>query len=193
MQGRYMAIPNKSSIITTAGNAGDVVDLATEAGGTVVLRGVVVALDSDVGEAFVTDCARHLENLLSDAEIKDKWGLRDEDWAGLATNAPLLSAIRIEHERRIFNGECARQAAQRHFAKAPNILNRILTDEQIAPRHRIEAARELRQAAGNDPDIPPGPKEKFIITIDLGGDEKLVFEKEIDPRGPSLPDDEELP
>jgi hypothetical protein len=188
-----MAAPIKSSGTTTAGNAGVVVDAATEAGGTVVLRGVTVGLDTDVGQAFIADCARHLENLSSDAEIKDKWGLSDEDWARLATNTPLLSAIRLERERRIFSGECAREAAQRHFAKAPNVLNRNLTDEQIAPRHRIEAARELRQAAGNDPDIAPGPKEKFIITIDLGGDEKLVFEKEIDPRGPSLPDDEELP
>ncbi len=183
----------KAKIPSAVAKVGDVAEPSPAADGSVRLRGVMVALDTDVGEAFVTDCARHLENLLSDAEIKDKWGLSDEDWAGLATNAPLLSAIRVEHERRIFNGECARQAAQRHFAKAPNILNRILTDEQIAPRHRIEAARELRQAAGNDPDSAPGPKEKFIITIDLGGDEKLVFEKEIDPRGPSLPDDEELP
>ena len=96
-------------------------------------------------------------------EIKAKWGLTDEDWAALATNAPLLSAVRVERERRVFNGEGAREAAQRHFAKAPNVLNRILTDEQFARSHRIEAARELRQAAGNGPDIASGPREKFVI------------------------------
>src|SRR4051812_44934621 len=79
---------------------------------TVVLRGVSVALGSDVGSAFVTDCTRHIESALSEAELKNKWGLSDGDWAALANNAPLLSAVRVERERRILSGECAREAAQ---------------------------------------------------------------------------------
>ena len=31
--------------------------------GSVVLRGVTVVLDTDVGQAFVADCARHTEGL----------------------------------------------------------------------------------------------------------------------------------
>jgi len=144
--------------------------------GSVKLRGMEVALSTDIGMAFVTDCTRNVEGSLSDAEVKSKWELNDQDWADLANNTPLLAAIRAEHERRIFSGECAREAAQRHFSKAPDVLNRLLTDEQVAPRHRIEAARELRQTAGSGPEIASGPEEKFKIIINLGADETFVKE-----------------
>jgi hypothetical protein len=177
MQGRNMAAPNRSSVITTAGNAGDVVDTATEAGGTVVLRGLLVALDTDVGRAFIADCARNIEGLTSDHEIKAKYELSDADWEQLASNVPLLHSVRAERARRILSGEAPKEAAQRHFTKAPAILNNILTDEQVSPRHRIEAARKLRQVAGSGPERAPTSGEKFLIVIDLGGDEKIVFEK----------------
>jgi hypothetical protein len=156
--------------------------------GTVTLRGLTVALDSDVGELFVIDCARNVEGLLSEIEIQAKYELSQEAWERLADNARLLQKVRAEHERRVLSGECAREAAQRHFAKAPNILNGILTDEQVSPRHRIEAARELRQAAGAGPDAV-GSNEKITIRINLGADEQ-VFEKNIAPLMPlSAPDE----
>lgn len=159
--------------------------------GSVRLRGVSVSLDTEVGQAFITDCCRHTEGLLSDDEIKSKWMLTDEDWERLADNAPLLQAVRAERERRIFGGYCAREGAQLQFAKAPNVLGGILTDESAPPRHRIEAARELRQVAGDGPNTTPGSGEKFIITINLGGDEKLVYEKDIAPSEPLPPGDGE--
>src|SRR5258708_2741488 len=118
--------------------------------GIIVLRGAAVALDSHDGQDFIADCPRHTERLLSDNEIKDKWTLSNEDWIGLAANTPLLDAVRAERERRILNGEAAREAAQRFFVKAPTVLLDILSDEMVSPRHRIEAARELRQAAGDE-------------------------------------------
>jgi len=159
--------------------------------GGIRLRAVTVGLDTDVGQAFVVDCARNTEGLLSDREIKVKYELSEDDWQRLADNTPLHHAVRAERERRIQNGDAPKEAAQRHFAKAPNVLNRILTDEQIAPRHRIEAARELRQVAGSGP-APPGSGEKFVITINLGGDEKFVFEKNVVPLDPTPIDDGEL-
>jgi predicted DNA-binding transcriptional regulator AlpA len=159
--------------------------------GTVVLRGVTVALDTDVGQAFVIDCARNTEGLILDAEIMSKYGLSDRDWERLAGNKPLLQAVGEERERRIANGDAAREGAQRHFAKAPTVLGDILTDNLVSPRHRIEAAKELRQAAGNGPDAKPGTGEKFIITINLGGDEKLHFEKQVAPLASLSPDEGE--
>ena len=157
------------------------------------LRGVTVLLKTEIAHAFIADCARNTEGLLSDGDIKGKWALSDEYWVGLAANAPLLAAVRAERERRILSGDAAREAAQRYFAKAPTVLGDILTDNQVSPRHRIEAARELRQVAGDEPDTASGAGEKFVITINLGADEKLVFEKEIAPRPPSLSDDGEQP
>jgi hypothetical protein len=104
----------------------------------------------------------------------------------------LLRAVRAHREHRIFTGEAPREAAQRHFTKAPAILNDILTDDQVSPRHRIEAARELRQVAGSGPERAPTPGEKFLIVIDLGGDEKLVFEKSRTPLDTILTEDGEM-
>jgi hypothetical protein len=172
----------------SAPDAGKVVVASAD---SVVLRGVTVALDTDVGQLFVTDCARNTEDLLSDSDIKRKWGLSDEDWQRLADNAALLHAVRAECERRISSGECAREAARLHFTNAPNILNSILTDEQIAPRHRIEAARELPQVIDSGPDAAAASGEKFTITIIIGEDYKLV--SEVTPRHPSPSDDGERP
>ena len=48
--------------------------------GTVALRGVTVALDTEVGQAFVIDCARNTEGLTPEREIKTKYRLSDRDW-----------------------------------------------------------------------------------------------------------------
>lgn len=180
---------NSSAVVTT--HDANISIVADPSVGSAVLRGVTVALDTDVGQAFVADCARHTEGLVSDSDIKNKWTLTDEDWKRLADNTFLLQAVRAERERRIIIGDAAREAAQRHFAKAPTVLGDILIDEQVSPRHRIEAARELRQVAGNGPDTGPRPEGKFVITINLG-DEKLVFEKDIAPCKSVPTDDGEL-
>ena len=44
--------------------------------GSARLRGVSVPLDTDVGHAFITDCCRYTEGLLSDSEIKGRWALK---------------------------------------------------------------------------------------------------------------------
>jgi hypothetical protein len=143
--------------------------------GTVVLRGGPVSLDSDVGTDFIKHCARNVEGLLPESELRAKFELSEEDWAGLANNGQLLHAVRAEVDRRIANGECAREAAQRHHARAPSVLNEILQNETISPRHRIEAAKELRQVAtGARENVGTG--ERFVISIDLGGDHRLVKE-----------------
>ena len=117
--------------------------------------------------------------------------MTDEAWERLADNAPLLKAVQAERERRITSGDAAREGAQRAFAKAPTVLGDILTDKQVSPRHRIEAARELRQTIGNGSDTSKAG-ERFVITINLGGDEKLVFDKARAPNEPLQSDDGEV-
>jgi hypothetical protein len=144
MRGRSVSTEIKSIVPDAVVIAGDA--------GSVVFRGVTVALDTDVGQAFVIDCARNTEGLIPDAEIRNKYGLSAKDWDRLADNKPLLQAVRAERERRIRTGEAATESARHHYVKAPRVLGTILADDQIAPRHRIEAAKELRQAAGNGPE-----------------------------------------
>jgi hypothetical protein len=158
--------------------------------GSVTLRGVAMDLASDVGVAFVADCCRHTEALLSDNDVKEKWNLSDKDWVALTTNGPLLAAVRNERFRRIQTGEAVREAAQRHLAKAPSVLGSILANEEISPRHRIEAARELRQTVGGEPENAT-PNEKFIIRINLGADYELHREFEILSANPTPAEDGE--
>jgi hypothetical protein len=144
-------------------------------GGSVVLGGVAVSLGSDVATDFTTDTARHLEGLLPEKDLRTKYELSDDEWSRLAGNEQLLRAVRAELDRRITNGEAAREAAQKYFVRAPGILDAIMANEAISPRHRIEAAKELRQTAGGARENA-GTGEKFIISIDLGEDRPLVKE-----------------
>jgi hypothetical protein len=156
--------------------------IVTTAAHSVVLRGVAIALDTDVGQAFVVDCARNTEGLLPDAELKTKYELSDQAWERLADNTPAKHAVRAERARRIANGDAAREGAQRHFAKAPDILGKLLTDDFVPPRHRIDAAKELRAVAANGPEANPDTGVKYIIRINFGdeGLEKTFVPPTID-------------
>jgi hypothetical protein len=169
--GRKMIKPDDSTDAATA-----VTSPPPSTAGSVVLRGEPVNLETEVGRQFVTDCCRNLEKLLSDKEVQQKWGLSDATWAGLASNTSLLTAVRAERTRRVHSGEAVREASQYQLLRAPNVLGGILTDENTAPRHRIEAAKELRQAAGDAVEAM-NEKEKFTLIINLGGDEKIVLER----------------
>jgi hypothetical protein len=146
----------------------------------VTLHGVSTSLSSSKGREFVADCTRAAESLLSDQELREKYQLSDWDWQTITKNTALIRAIQAERTRRVRNGSAAREAAAAHFVKAPKILDRIMSDEQSNPRHKIEAIRELRAtaagAAGSEATIDSS--EKFIIQINLGGDSE-IFEKVI--------------
>ena len=153
---------------------------------TVVLRGISIPLASDVGGAFITDCSRNRERLVSDNQICEKYGLSLNAWAEIAQNKAVRLAVNAEHERRIFNGDAAKEAAAKLFAEAPTVLGNIMNDPHSSPRHKIEAARELRATAntGAERTGNTGDSDRFVITINLGGDEKLKINKRIAPLTP---------
>ena len=110
-----------------------------------------------------------------EADITDVPGL--DETCGAATRR----AIQAERERRVLNGTAAREAACRHFVKAPGILDQIMTDAHSNPRHKIEAIRELRQTAVGDSADRPAESGRFIIKIDLtaGGGDVETYSKPI--------------
>ena len=116
----------------------------------VVLRGETISLDTEIGRAFISDCARFTEGVLAETDVKRKWGLSDEAWQGLEQNAAVLEAVKRERERRVMDGVAAAEAARWQFVKAPSVLGVILSSDEVSPRHRIEAARELRAIASAD-------------------------------------------
>jgi hypothetical protein len=113
-------------------------------GDTVILRSIPIELTSDIGHAFVVDAKRAAEGLLSDRELAEKYELSPADWQSITKDVALGRAIRAERERRVLSGTAVREAAARHFVKAPGILDGIMTDAGANPRHKIEAIKELR-------------------------------------------------
>jgi hypothetical protein len=127
---------------------------------------------------LVQDCARHAEGILSEQDVRKKWRLTDEDWERAGSDEELIETIKREKERRLRNGAHAREKAQQVFVETPNVLGNILRDNDASPRHRIEAAREIRAVAATGPDVQPA-SEMFTININLGGDEVIRFNKPI--------------
>ena len=142
----------------------------------VTLRGISVPLASDVGSAFVSDCARNRERLFSDDQLQEKYEIAPTDWTEILKNKALRLAINAECERRTFNGDASREAAAKQFTKAPAILGTILENERNSPRHRIEAAKELRATANVGAEKSDADVDRVVISINLGADEKLVVD-----------------
>src|SRR5262249_51242663 len=107
---------------------------------TVILRGVRVSLNSDVGLPFIADCSRNRERLFSDNQIREKYDIPETDWNSILKNKPLRLAVSRECERRMLNGDAARENAAKQFVDAPEVLGSILRDNKASPRHRVDAA-----------------------------------------------------
>jgi hypothetical protein len=154
---------------------------------TIILRGLPVALSGDVGRAFISDVARNSEGLTSDEEICTRYSLSAKAWRQLAGNKAVITAVTDERERRVRQGIAAQESAAKIFAGAPTVLGSILHNELASPKHRIDAANALRQAACPETDGVVNPAEKFIINISFGSGNKLV--KEFNAPGRAQPDE----
>ena len=142
---------------------------------TVTLRGVQVPLNSDVGGAFVADCARNRERIFSDDRIREKYEIDDNTWTAITQNKALRLLINAECERRTFNNDAAREAAAKFFTQAPSVMNGILQDPAAPVRQRIEASKELRATARAGDERRGDTPDRITISINLGNDEKVVF------------------
>jgi hypothetical protein len=134
----------------------------------VLLHGTSIRLDGETGREFIADCARFTEEILTESEILSRWGLDRAEWESLSTNSVLLDSVQTERVRRIANGMAATDAARKYFSEAPHILARIMKDDASQPRHRIEAARELRATATLEEKSQGLAGEKFTVIINLG-------------------------
>ena len=143
-------------------------------GDVVDLQGQPVRLEDN--HDFVVDCARYGENLLTEAAIKKKYRFDDATWASLGDNDALVEAIEAEKIRRVRNGDAKRERAQQLVVQAPDIMNTIMLDTNVSPRHRIDSAKALDAFAANAPEGTPASSDRFVITINLGGD-VLHFDK----------------
>jgi len=136
--------------------------------GSITIGGPTVDLASDQGHAFLVDAVRAAEGLLSDRDLVEIHGVSPPELQALAKDSQFAKALRLERDRRVRNGTAARESAAQIFVRAPKIMGEILDDKQASPRHRIEAAREIRQVATPESQGVAAAEDRFIITINLG-------------------------
>jgi hypothetical protein len=155
--------------------------------GTVNLRGHSVDIVSDVGQAFVTDCVRHIEGLISAELVQKKYQLDEATWEALGPRETLQQAVGSLKERRILDGTAARERAAYALVGAVGIIDGIVKDNGSPPRSRIDGTRELRAIAAKTDDVPVADRERFVININFGS-AKIVKEIELKPK-PEASDD----
>ena len=95
--------------------------------GDVVQLRSPIDLDSDTGRAFIVDATRAGEGLISDKELQEKYEISDADFRLTSKDKAVGRAIRGQSECRVRNGT-AREAAAKHFVKAPAVLDGIMSD-----------------------------------------------------------------
>jgi hypothetical protein len=152
---------------------------------TVTLRGRAVDVDSDVGQAFTTDCVRFVEGIVTEEQLRKKYDIDDDGWRQLASHDALQRAVGATKERRIRSGQAAQEKAAHLFVSCPDVLGGIVNDTGAPARSRIEAIRELRQVAtaGSGANTPADDRERFTIRINFGT-QKVHREIELKPTKP---------
>jgi|SRR5215471_1521099 len=151
----------------------------------VILRGVRVPLASDIGNQFISDSSRNREKLLSDQRLIEKYGLSMDAWKEIAKNQAFRLAVDAEHERRVYSGIGAKEAAASFFIRGPTILNDIMNDKSSNARHKIEAIKELRQTASPGTEKSDTDVDRVRVVINLGADTKpFVYEGAVKPTPP---------
>jgi hypothetical protein len=121
---------------------------------------------------FISDLARFVENLLSDQQIKKKYRFDDDTWTKICKDEALIEAIEAEKIRRIHSGAAKRERAQLHIVKAPDILEKIMSDPDESARHRVDSIKALDALADNGPRTT-SDMDRVVIHIDLSADAKL--------------------
>jgi hypothetical protein len=119
--------------------------------------------------AFVVDMARFADGLLTEKQIKKKYGFNAATWESLGSDDELVEKIEAEKLRRIRDGSTKRERAQVEIVDAAPILGGIMRDPGANERHRIDAVKTLDALAANGPEAAP-TADRFIITINLNSD-----------------------
>src|SRR5262249_12070503 len=60
---------------------------------------------------FLNDCCRYFENLLSEAAVRKKWELTNEDWERAGSDDELVRAIEETKIQRVRSGAAKREKA----------------------------------------------------------------------------------
>jgi hypothetical protein len=138
---------------------------------------------------LIEDLCRFSENILSEKEVRKRHRLTEKDWVALAEDDDFVRKVDDRRTRRIHDGSCKRELAQKHVVRGPEILSSIMSDPATHAKHKIDSIKALDQLA-----TPPGQaagadSSRFVIQIDLTADGSNVVEHYNKPRAVGIEDD----
>ena len=130
------------------------------------LPGRAIPLEDD---ELVENLARFADGTLSEAAVKARHHLSNEDWAALGESDRLVELVEACKLRRIRTGATKRERAQIEIVDGPPILGKIMRDPDANERHRIDSIKTLDALASTGAEAAAAGA-RFEITINLGSD-----------------------
>ena len=113
-----------------AGKMGDIVNL----------HGRSSPLEDD---ELVENLARFADGTLSEAAVKSRHRLTEEEWSALGTDDELVRRISDRKLQRIRGGQTKRERAQIEVADAAPILGKLMRSPDSNARHVIDSVKTL--------------------------------------------------
>ena len=135
-------------------------------GDIVDLHGQLALLEDD---ELIENLARFADGTLSEAVVKARHHLTNEDWAMLGESDRLVELVEACKLRRLRSGATKRERAQIEIVDGPPILGKIMRDPNANERHRIDSIRALDALASHGAEAAAAGA-RFEITIVLNGD-----------------------
>ena len=135
-------------------------------GDVIDLRGQSAHLEDD---ELIENLARFADGTLSEAAVKARHHLSNEEWAAMGENDRLIELVEAAKLRRIRTGATKRERAQIEIVDGPPILGKIMRDPNANERHRIDSIKTLDALASTGAEAAAAGA-RFEITINLGSD-----------------------
>ena len=105
-------------------------------------------------DELIENLARFADGTLSEAAVKARHHLSNEDWAALGESDRLVELVEAAKLRRIRTGATKRERAQIEIVDGPPILGKIMRDPNANERHgSIQSKHSMRWPA-------PAPKPR---------------------------------
>jgi hypothetical protein len=120
-------------------------------------------------DELIENLARFADGTLSEAQVKARHRLANEDWLAMGESDELVRLVEAAKLRRIRTGATKRELAQIEIVAGPPILGKIMRDPGSNTRHVIDAVKTLDGLASQGAEAAAAGA-RFEITINLGSD-----------------------
>jgi hypothetical protein len=134
-------------------------------------------------DELVENLARFSDGTLTEAMVRARHHLSNEDWAAMGENDQLVERVEARKLARIRSGRTKRELAQREIVDAPPILGKLMRSLDTNPRHVIDSIKVLDGLATGGGSEAAGTGAIFEIRIDMtadGGDLVAHYRKSIE-------------